>query len=177
MADAVMLVQDNFGQVVGANSYQTLASAQLYWDNAGYDYATPGYTANQMTVALIQATVYMDGRWRFRGIRKQIAQNTAWPRYNLIDIDRNPVNILTKHLLAAHAEYAWVYLTTGTLNGIPTRDATGARLQAKTTQVGPIMESVRYAGAATWVAPIYPIADGYLTSRGYVIPTNAIMRG
>lgn len=177
MADAVMFVQDNFGSVVGANSYQSEASAKLYWDNAGYDYTTPAYSDNQITISLIQATAYMDGRWRFQGIRKQIAQNTAWPRYNLIDVDRNPVNILTKHLLAAHAEYAWIYLTTGSLNPVPVRDPTGARLQAKTTQVGPIMESVRYAGAAVFVAPIYPIADGYLTSRGYVVPTNAIMRG
>lgn len=177
MADAVILVQDDFGLVDGANAYQDAADAMLLWDNAGYDYTTPGYTTNQMNVSLIQGTSYMDTRWRFHGIRKQLRQNTAWPRYNLIDIDRNPVNIIPLHVKLAHAEYAWIFLTTGTLNAIPQRDPTGARLQAKTTQVGPIMESVRYAGAAVFVQPIYPIADGYLTERGYVIPNSSIMRG
>lgn len=177
MPGPTLIVQDDFGQTDNANAYIDEPYFKTYADNQGYDYTTPAYTDPQIQVAIIQGRTYMDTRWRYWGMRKQILQTTEWPRYNIIDVDRNPVNIIPDNVKRANAEYAWIYLTTGTLNPIPTRDETGAALQARTTQVGPVLESIRFSGVGSFKNPIYPIADGYLKSRGYVIATTALMRG
>lgn len=171
---ATLIVQDDFGQTANANAYITVAFFKQYCDNNGYDYSA--YSDDQISIAIIRATAYMDTRWRYFGIRAQIDQTTEWPRYNISDVDNNPVNGIVLNVQKACAEYSFI-AAAAALNPAPTRDETGARLQARTTQVGPILDSVRFAGSAIFTQPTYPIADGYLKSRGYVMVGNSLIRG
>lgn len=167
-------VQDDFGQVSDANAYITVAFFRSYHTDRGVDLTS--YSDSDCESAIVRGTDYMDIRWRYYGIRKQILQTTQWPRYNVIDVDRNPINIIPLEVKRACAEYSIVALT-AVLDPIPTRDSTGQRVQAKTTQVGPIMNSVRYTGGGIFVQPTYPVADGYLKNKGLVISTTALARG
>lgn len=169
-----LVVQDNFGQVSGANGYITVAFFRAYHTDRGVDLSS--VIDADIETGIVRATDYMDTRWRYYGIRAQIRQTTEWPRYNISDVDNNPVYGVDIHVQRSCAEYALIALNAA-LNAPPTRDATGQRIIAKTTQVGPILNSVRYAGAAIFTEPTYPIADGFMKRRGYIMSSTSLTRG
>jgi DnaT-like ssDNA binding protein len=172
------VVQDDFGGVANANAYITLDFFRQYWTDRGVDVTADPYSSDtKCQAAIIQGTIYMDYRWQYYGMRCQITQNTEWPRYSVIDNDRNPVDGITPPLMKACAEYANIALITGPLNPTPSRDDTGQALQAKTTQVGPIMTSKRYIGGGSFMQPIYPVPDGILKREGYIFGGSQLVRG
>lgn len=169
-----LIVQDDTGQVAGANGYITVAFFRSYHGDRGVDLS--GVVDADIETAIIRGTDYMDTRWRYKGIRSQTAQETEWPRYNIIDVDNLYVYGIVIHVQRACAEYSLIALNAA-LNPTPTRDATGQRVIAKTTQVGPILNNVRYAPGAIFTEPTYPIADGLLKRRGYIISSTELTRG
>ncbi len=170
-------VQDDFGGIANANAYITLDYFRQYATDSGIDVTAAPYSddAKCMT-AIIQGTRYMDYRWQYFGMRCQITQQTEWPRYSVIDNDRNPVDGITPPIMKACAEYSMLAIL-GQLNPTPARDETGQALQAKTTQVGPIMTSRRFVGGGAFLQPTYPVPDGILKREGYIISGGTLIRG
>jgi hypothetical protein len=75
-----MVVQNDDGDEVGANSYLTVAAFKTYHDNRGNSYSD--YTDSQIEKALVKATDYIDTRFIFKGIKlnDDDTQTTQWPR-------------------------------------------------------------------------------------------------
>jgi hypothetical protein len=169
-----LVLQDNTGTVAGANAYISVAAFKAYHDARGNTYA-PGDPAIEF--AIIKATDYLDQRFNFVG-RKLAArdQETSWPRMNAYDSDRQLVNGIPLEVQEATAEYALRALT-AILNPDPTRDASGATVQSKSEQVGPIAQSVTYVGGAVFIMPKYPAADQRLIKAGLVRTGGTLIRG
>lgn len=172
------LVQDNFGSVCHANAYITVEWFLQYCTNKGIDVTQAPYSDEALCqVAIIAATQYMDYRWQYFGMRCQITQGTEWPRYTVINNDRNPVDGIVPPLMRACSEYAILAITGTNLFPVPTRDPTGQGVASKTTQVGPIMTSTKYIGGTAIIKPVYPIPDGILQREGYIIGGSSLIRG
>ena len=136
------------------------------------------YSADEIAAAIMGSREYMDGRWgsKYIGQRSQELQDTEWPRDNAYDNSDYYVYGINDIIRKANCEYAYILLTTTDLNPNPTRDETGQRVQRKTTQVGPILDSVTYAAGAAFDQPTYPAADNILKSRGYVLSGSSLIR-
>ena len=178
------IVQDDNGVTLGANSYCSIPYFTAYSQSRGRklvnNCVTPPvpYTDEEMAVALILATDYMDGRWNYTGFRQQISQTTEWPRLDAYDSSTSYISGITDTLRRAQCEYAWIALTSGKdLNPIPERDDTGVAVQSKSSQVGPVSESTRYVLGGIFVNPTYPSADNILKTRGYVMSRSTLTRG
>jgi hypothetical protein len=172
-----LIVQNDNGTVTGANSYQTLAEFKAYHDTRGNSYAA---AANDTAIehALIKATDYLDQRFYFVGERAYgREQETEWPRVRAFDRDRYPVNGIPLEIKEATAEYA-LRAITADLNPDPDYDTTGQAIASKSETVGPITESVTYAGGGGVVMmPKYPAADQKLYKTGLVRDGGEVRRG
>lgn len=83
-----IIPQDDTGTVVDANAYDTVAAFKAYHALRGND--VTALSDDQIAVALIRATDYIDVRFTFPGIQlvkeddtadpPVVAQTTAWPR-------------------------------------------------------------------------------------------------
>lgn len=166
------LVQDDSGSVAGANAYLTVAEFKAYHDDRGNSYV--GFDDTAIQRAIVKATDYMDRRFSFVGYQEGEEQRTMWPRIDAFDEDDHLVEGIPDRVKEACAEYAIVALS-ATLNPTPTRDATGRDVQAKSSTVGPISESITYAGGAVFSGPKYPIADAKLL--GLIVSAGEIRRG
>lgn len=82
-----LVVEDGTG-LTNANSYISVADADTYHsDRAHTDWGAA--SAGDKESALINATQYIDGKYRtrWRGWRGHENQRLAWPRYNVVDSD------------------------------------------------------------------------------------------
>jgi len=165
-------VQDDDGSIAGANAYLTVAEFKAYHADRGNDLSSYGDVDIQR--AIVKATDYMDHRFQFVGYQANDDQRTMWPRVDAFDEDDHLVEGIPDRVKEACAEYAFVALAS-TLNPTPTRDATGRDVQAKSSTVGPISESVTYAAGASFASPKYPAADARLS--GLVVAAGEIRRG
>lgn len=181
-APVFFIVQSDDGLTEGANAYCDLAYFRAYCLSRGKSLVktapSTDYSDDEVAVALINGRDYMDNRWTFKGDRMQPDQTTEWPRISAYDNSQIYINGITDVLKQANSAYGYIALTVpGGLNPTPSRDGTGAAVQSKTTQVGPILKSVRYVEGATFSNPTYPDADNILKSRGYTISGSTLIRG
>lgn len=165
-------VQDDTGSVVGANAYASAADFRTYHGDRGTDVTS--HTDDAIQKAIVKATDYMDGRWRFRGDKLRLEQRTAWPRSLPEDDDQFFRTGIPVEVKEACFEYALIALS-GELNPTPTRDAAGQGIQSKSSTVGPISESVTYVGGGSYQFPKYPKADRKL--KGLVEQSGRFERG
>ena len=186
-ASDLLVVQNDTGDAVGANAYCDVDFFKTYCISRGKSLvktaaADPAnnvlYSDDEIAAAIMGSREYMDGRWgsKYVGQRMQELQDTEWPRYDAYDNSDFYINGVTDILRKANAEYAYILLTTTDLNPNPTRDETGQRVQRKTTQVGPILDSVTYVTGAAFDQPTYPTADNILRSRGYILSGSSLIR-
>lgn len=168
---------DGGASTPGANAYITVAFFKGYHEDRGNALpASPAPADADIEKAIIRATDYLDGRFRFVGRRVYGRdQSTEWPRTNAYDIDRRYVNGIPDEIKEATAEYALRALT-GALNPDPERDASGAVIVSKSEQVGPISESVTFAAGGAFVMPKYPAADSKLRRTGLVQSGGDVIR-
>jgi len=75
-----LIVQDDNGIIVGANAYITVAEFKAYHDARGGSYV--GKSDPDIEKAIILATDYLDDRFNYVGRRRNLEQDTAWPRNN-----------------------------------------------------------------------------------------------
>lgn len=172
-----LIVQaDNGATVPGANAYITVAYFRAY--HADRRTALPASAADDAEVegAIIRATDYLDGRFRFVGRRVYgREQSTEWPRANAYDADRNYVNGVPEEIKEATADYALRALTAD-LNPDPTRDPSGGVVISKSEQVGPIAESTTFAAGTYGSLPRYPAADLKLRRTGLIRSSGDVIR-
>lgn len=172
-------VEDGTGEITGANSYASVAEFKAYWDDRGFDYTTPAYTDEQIEVALVNATMYIDlenGQF-FSGYPLLEDQPLAFPR-DYLRINRNGrwsvVEGLPYELKYATFEYAKVALTSdsGDLQPVVAdRDETGAIITKIFEKIGPIETDTTYLEGTAGQTISYPAADKWiqrlLVSGGY----------
>lgn len=165
-------VQDDSGSVADANAYVTATEFKSYHADRGNDYST--YGTGDIQKAIVRATDFLDHRFNFVGDAVSETQRTQWPRLSAVDSDGNTRIGVPQEVKDACCEYAFIALGT-TLDPTPERDDTGRSVSAKSSKVGPIAESVTYAGIASYESPEYPVADRKLSAL--VEPTGWAMRG
>ena len=193
-ASDLLLAQDDDGVTLKANTYADIDYFTSYCIMNGKSLvktpAIPGinggagtdpvlYSDDDIAVGLIASRRYMDGRWgsKYIGQRSQEFQSTEWPRQDAYDNSDYYVYGITDYLRDAQCEYGYIALTSGVdLNPVPSRDDSGQQVQRKTTQVGPILDSVTYVNGAAFTDPTYPAADNILRSRGYVRSGSSLVR-
>ena len=186
-ASDLLILQDDNGIADGANAYCDVAFFTTYCISRGKSLVKTKaqdpannvlYSNDEIAAAIMGSREYMDGRWgsKYVGQRMQELQDTEWPRYDAYDNSNFYINGITDILRKANSEYGYILLTTTDLNPNPTRDETGQRVQRKTTQVGPILDSVTYVNGAAFDQPTYPAADNILKSRGYVLSGSTLIR-
>lgn len=166
------LVQDDAGSIVGANAYATAAAFRTYHGERGTD--VTGHIDDAIEKALVQATDFMDNRFRFRGDKLRLEQRTAWPRALPEDDDEFFRTGIPVEVKEACFEYAFIALTSE-LNPTPTRDPSGQGIQSQSSSVGPISESITYVSGASYQFPKYPKADRKL--RGLTEQGGQMARG
>lgn len=168
-------VQDNTGTVAGANSYVALVDFKAYHDDRDNDYSA--YSDAQLQTALVRATDYIDGRFRFVGEKRGGRdQNTEWPRTGAWDRDRYYITDIPVEVIEATCEYA-LRAAAADINPDPDRDSTGRTVQSKYEEVGPIKESTVYTAGAVFEMPRYPTADNRLKRSGLVVTGGRLVRG
>ena len=167
-------VQDDNGSVAGANAYISVDELKAYHADRGNDLS--GKTDPDLEKAIVRATDYLDHRFNFVGKRLTLDQPTQWPRSSAYDRDRYIVNGVPKAVKEATAEYALRALTLAALNPDPTADETGRAVQAKSSEVGSIKESVTYAQGAVFQLPRYPAADQRLRKTGLTRSGGDLLR-
>jgi hypothetical protein len=163
-----MVVEDGTGEVVGANSYVSLAEFVAYWNNHGYDFTTETTPAIQRS--LIKATQYIDlenGNY-FKGYPLLDDQPLAFPR-TCMYIRRHGGCILVEgvpiEVKIATYEYAKRVLTseTGDLQPDPVdRDETGQVVMYSFEKIGPIETKIDYVVGSGSEVRSYPAADKWL---------------
>lgn len=166
-------VQTDAGGVIGATAYITVLEFKAYHDDREGDYGTA--TDPEIQAAIIRATDYLDQRFRFVGERITVQQRTAWPRVDAFDRDDNLRQGIPTEIKEATAEYALRALTAA-LNPDLTRDESGQIVISKSETVGPISQSVTFAGGGAFIMPRYPAADSRLTTTGLVASGNDVGR-
>lgn len=168
-----LIVQDDAGTKVDANTYIDIAFSDVYHDDRGNNTAWTLQDQEVKEIALINAWQYLDNRFEFAGIEKNNSQNTRWPRRGCDNRGRF-LDVIPVLLKNAQAEYA-LRAVTAELTPDPVTDETGGKVIEKSESVGIISETVKYSSGV----PIknfkpYPAADMLL--RDYITLTNRLMR-
>jgi hypothetical protein len=114
----------------------------------------------------VAGTEYLDTRWNYVGYRFAKEQTTEWPRQNAYDDRGDKVDGIPSQVQRACMEYSWRALN-GELWADPERDPSGRAVESKSSSVGPISDSVKYARADADL-PVYPVPDGLLRRRGLI---------
>lgn len=145
-----IIVEDGTG-LAAANSYASVEEANGYHIDRN-NTAWAAAEAVEREAALINATMYLDGTYKWDGTRCYAAQALGWPRVLMWDADLKAVasNAVPAKVKAATCELALAALS-GAL--APALDRGG---KVTSESIGPI--SVSYASGAPG-GKVYPIID------------------
>lgn len=164
--------QNNDGTVDGANAYTDPATVRAYWSDRGVDLTAR--TDAELQAAIVNATTYLDGRYRWVGYQLRRLQGTQWPRGGITTFLRGlpPALVTATCMLASRA------LTGKPLMPDPTFDPSGQKVQESTKKVGPIEVSLKFAessgaGGAAASVPDYPEVTLMLQAAGLVGSGNS----
>lgn len=163
------LIVETGAVVPNANAYVTYAFANSY-HSLRYNVAWLESTESSRVIAIINATDYIDFRWRFIGSRSDKNQSLEWPRIGATDKDgfqqKDNVPTIVQQTVA---EYALRALSV-TLLPDPEVDPNGKHIIYKREKVGPLEEETRYSDirSPALLKP-YPAADRRLAASGLVI--------
>ena len=147
-------VEDGTG-LENSNALIDVAFADAYRADRGGDTVWTASSEPQKQAAIVQATDYICGRFRFKGTKYNEDQALEWPRVFCDSEDpQMPVNM--KKAVAEYAKRA----RTAPLAPDPTVDATGGTVTRKKEKVGPLEEETQYSEtAALRLFTPYPAAD------------------
>jgi hypothetical protein len=173
VTNADLVVEDGTG-LSTANVYISLADATEYHRVRGNGLWGPAATENDMCVALIRATQYLDTRWVWTDVRAKTAQTLGFPREEVYDVDGNDVSAsVPLEIKDACCEYALAVLGTGValVELSPTPDqSTGIKVTMQRDKVGSLETETRYdTGVGVRFTVTYPHADRIIKRSGYAI--------
>lgn len=161
-------VQTPDGIVEGANGYVDVARLRAFALGRGVDLTAK--TDDELEVAIVQATDFMDAAYSFVGYQARIEQGTAWPRRSvpLIRYLGLPLPILDACCRLAMRAAQGTALTSD-----PTLDPSGLTVSAKTDKVGPIESTVSYFGplgdASGSLSKRFPDVEAALSRAGVLL--------
>lgn len=144
-----------------ANSYVTVAEAGAYFANRAN---IPWLQVPDKPAALVQATAYLDNRYRsrWRGTRATEEQALAWPRLDVTDEDGFDVAEDEIPRAVKEATYEIALRVGSGTNLYRDYDPTNPALTSRSVGVGPISKSESFDTPYRDVQPIFEIADRLL---------------
>ena len=161
-------VQNENGTIEGANSYVDVAAVRAFWLDRGVDLSAK--TDEELSVAAVRATDYLDAKYRWTGYQLYRLQGTQWPRSGVTSFLRGlpPALVSAACMLAQRA-------LTKPLMPDPTFDASGQRIAEKLTEVGPIKTQVKFSDptGVKSMTPEYPEVTLMLQAAGLVASGNS----
>lgn len=154
-------VEDGTG-LADANALISVEFADEYFTDRGGDATWTASSDEQKQAAIVQATDYICGRFRFKGCKYSDEQALEFPRI-LCGSEDPQMPVKMKQAVAEYAKRA----RTAPLAPDLAVDATGGTVLSKKEKVGPLEEETTYSEAAgiRMFTP-YPAADMLL--RGLV---------
>lgn len=121
--DITLVVEDGTG-LPNANSYCDLDFAIEYCTMKGYaDWLK--LSDDEQKVFIIRGTEFVDNFYNWKGIRHRQSQSMAFPRDEIYDDDKYPVNGIPEKLKKACIEAAFLNATSGTSTLFSTKDENG----------------------------------------------------
>lgn len=161
------IVQDDAGDVVGANALIDVAYLRSYHADRGNSLGVK--TDAQLQQAIVQGTDRL-GDWRFRGVK---IGSTPFPRHSA-GVDGIPETIKQ-----ANAEYA-LYALSAPLYITPTQDATGQVISHIRKEVtGAVVKDITYdTKMGLTVTQAVPAGDRKVQNSGLLYPGGStLVRG
>ncbi len=162
--------QDNDGNVDNANSYVDVATIRAYWLDRGVDLSLK--TDDEVQVAAIKATDYLDARYKWVGYQLRRLQGTLWPRGGVTSFLRGiPPALSDATCMMAQRAF------TKELMPDPTYDPSGGKVTSVLKEVGPIKTQTQYSessGASiASTTPQYPEVTLMLQGAGLISSSNS----
>ena len=163
--------QDKDGTVDGANAYTDPTTVRAYWMDRGVDLTAR--TDAELQAAIVNATTYLDGRYKWVGYQIRRLQGTQWPRGGVTSFLRG----LPPALVTATCMMANRALTGKPLMPDPTFDASGGKVIESLKEVGPIKVQTKYSesvgASASASTPDYPEVTLTLQAAGLIGSSNS----
>ncbi len=102
-----LVVEDGSGSNPAANSYVSVADADLYFVDRN-SAAWAALTTASKTAALLYAASWLDTRYSWPGVISDADQPMAWPRDGATDVDLRPIAVdeIPRVLIDAQCEAA-----------------------------------------------------------------------
>lgn len=163
--------QTNDGTVDGANAYTDVATVRAYWADRGVDLTAR--TDPELRAAIVNATTYLDGRYRWVGYQLYRLQGTQWPRGGVTSfLDGLPPALVTATCMLVNRA-----LTGKPLMPDPVFDASGGQVVESLKEVGPIKVQTKFSASQSTSAsaktPDYPEVTLTLQSAGLIGSGNS----
>lgn len=159
------IVEDGTG-LPDSTSYTSVEYADEYFGDQMVDawvdmQPTATATVIEMKQAyLIRATLYLDKHYRYRGTREFTTQSLQWPRVNVDTVELIDTSDVPIEIQMATCELALIAKDTPLYR---TPDLNANKVKKVTNKVGPITESIEYAGYGELIqSDLYPQVDGLL---------------
>lgn len=121
--DITLVVENGMG-LPNANSYCDLDFAIEYCTMKGYTNWLK-LTENQQKIFIIRGTEFVDNFYTWKGIRKRQSQSMAFPRDNIYDDDKYPVEGIPEKLKKACIEAAFLNASSSANTLFSTKDENG----------------------------------------------------
>ena len=159
-------VQNDAGNVAGANAMISLAELAAYHADRGVDLAAYSNTLREQ--AIVRATDYLDNRWSFIG--SAISTTTPWPRTDAY-VAAVAVEGIPRAIKNACAEYALLSLLGTSLWADPAASADGRMVTMERVKAGPVEKETSYAAPGTrpGTTPSFPVADKIIIRAGLIL--------
>lgn len=158
-----------------AESYLSVADADIYWTNRGSPTTWDSATTAEKEQALRIGTQYLDAKYHLRwlGSRSNEDQALDWPRSNVEDrdgywIDSDSIPQALKNALA-EAAYRHLLETNGLMPDVGTPGIT-----QESVTVGPISKSTSYSGTKSGLKR-FSLVEALL--KGLITATGRVDRG
>lgn len=131
------------------DTYGDLAGYKEWADDRGHSYPVTSGADAQITVALLNAAEYLDGRYRgrWKGVKATIAQVRAWPRTGARDEDGVLVDEDDVPTAVAYAAYEATKLILAGTDMSPAIVRGGA-VKRERVVAGPVESETEYADGA-----------------------------
>lgn len=154
------IAEDGSG-LEGANSLVTVEFADEYFADR-MNTAWAALTQEAKQAALLRATAYVSGQYKFKGRRAFPNQGTPFPRVGVTDPAGNTPQGVPQCVQVVTCELA-VRASAGPLIQDPVMDEGGRPVKMKQLRAGPLHKTVEFAGPGEIIAMSrYPAVDALM---------------
>jgi hypothetical protein len=161
---------------VGTDTYVTLAEADAYAAARPALSAWASLTSPQKEAALVEAAIYLDASYSWKGQITDEAQLLSWPRYDVTDKEGRELDpeIVPKALKSAQIEYAAL----ASVGGLVENRTSGDVAEIKAGSVDIKFVNGQNANEGQRFASVDRLLTGLYTSRAGIGSINAtVLRG